>query len=369
MPGNIKYFLYSFLFASLPLLLFLFLDLANYQIAIKNLAYLNPVLYLLTYSLISFALGQKKNLTRPIDIIFLSCVIMFFALLLGYLSPPALQLIRSIWVNDLGDRSVQALLGYSGSPGLFSEPSYQALLSVSILSSCLVSPLRGNNLKIFLVSLASILLTKSLTGISFAAFYICIRSLFGLFNSLIRAISWAKFRLTNAILCIFLLAAIFLLQAFASAYARLAKLFAMLADLDFLNLIESLQQVESSFGSNRFATQLLSCKSSVIELLFAPSNNPEAIASCSTGFSTFQQLQFTLGSFAAIVILCLVIFNLWRYCSSLSVMNQCLAFIRPTRMSVFFTVVNVVILGPVASPFIYMPLLRPFHASASSHNK
>ena len=61
---------------------------------------------------------------------------MFATVLLGHIFPPALELMRSLFVNALGSRTIAACLHMAD---LRFIANFSTLMSVSILSSCLVS--------------------------------------------------------------------------------------------------------------------------------------------------------------------------------------------------------------------------------------
>lgn len=363
----------SLVASSFPFVLFATLDPGNYGLMVKNLAYLNPVLYFISYGAILSVSARNKSLPRPDYAILLACILMGLTSLLAYVSTSLLELLRLVIVNDLGNRSVADLLAYSGSPGLFSEPSYQALVSVSILSSSLVSPLRGLNMKVFLLSVAIVFLTKSLTGISFVFLYLFIRMLFYFLPDILAFVNRLVVPVRTLVLLMLLPVVVLLLRLLSNSYSRLDKLLVLLSELDFADLLSSMQSIESSFGSGRFAQQFLGCESSLLELMheliFKASASVSEINSCTTGFSTFQQALFSLGFFGSTIFISTILFSLIRYSSSIQQSLSSLALPRPTAMSIFFTVLNVLILGPVASPFVYMPLLTPFGYSNLNADK
>ena len=123
----------------------------------------------------------------------------------------------------------------------------------------------------------------------------------------------------------------------------------------------SFLSIENQFGSHRIFGQYSTCHTTVVEMLF--SNTPLTDDSwfyCVRGFSTFQQLQFSLGAFGALLILSYVLYALIKYTSSREFIRQQGITILGLSLPVLFTIFNILLLGPVASPFIYMPLLAPF---------
>ena len=257
---------------SLPLVFFAIIAPGNIGLLIKNLALLNPFFYFLSFLAVLIGLKNNPQYLHPSSILFYAICIMFATVLLGHIFPPALELMRSLFVNALGSRTIAGMLAYSGSSGLFSEPSYQALMSVSILSSCLVSRISRPNLVVIILLLLTILLTKSLTGIAFVIGLILLRVSLQLLNAIVAFYPRLRLNIKFIYAAPLVLTSIFLFTLFSKSYSRLSLLITLLSEIDPFKLGNSFLSIENQFGSHRIFGQYSTCHTTVVEMLF--SNTP-----------------------------------------------------------------------------------------------
>lgn len=346
-----------------PLLIFIVLDPGNLDLMINNIAPLNPLLYYCIYTTVANC-DRPRILESASRVILLSALAMLATVLLGYISPGALDVVRNLFVSDLGNRRTSELLNYSGSPGLFSEPSYQALISASILGASLASPVCAISVLIATVSVVTILLTKSVLGFGVTLILLACRLLFSVWKRLMR-LAYLQ-RLPSVQYLIIIVSGIFssaiVILITSASYSRIDRLIQLTSSISPTKLIESLTVIEEAFGSNRLFVQAASCDQSLIAQAFSDeANNHSGLTLCANGFSLFQQLWFTVGAAGGTLIAFSTVACLYMHSTSCTshLSSRKLSTLRP--MAVFYTLFGVVFLGPVASPLLYIPLLMPFN--------
>lgn len=364
-----KIFLFYLLFILLSILGFFLVDQKQIFLT-KIISLLNPIIY----SISLLWLIKKRIITSSdfIKIIFWVNNFIIFSCLLTYISPQTIDSLRSIIVNDLGDRKSLNMLAYSGPASFYSEQSYLSLFEVTVLLTFISSRFSRKTISIIIQSLLIIILTRSITGLGLAILSLLILVLYltlkySFQNLLKRNIIKYNNRKIFVFVIISTISFFLLSKSGYLNYGRFVRLIDFFQDNNLFSL-EALEKLESSFGSTRYMPMILG--------LVDNNNLPELLVNkfCFNDCSNFYlndvflssfSFYFTFVSIFGIIIgnlfISYLIYIIYKYDSSLkynsfNIKNQ-------EKMSLrcfIFGIFSILFLGPIGSPLLLLPFISIF---------
>ncbi len=246
-----------------------------------------------------------------------------------------------------GADSTQILM-YSGSTGLFSEPSYQALFSLQIFLGMIFMP--RNILKVYkpkdfpdlkiiiLQAFVSTMLSRSLTAVLYIVFFGLLYLLIYI-SSLLSLSRLPSLTLTSLIYIVLSLGGVYFLTR-SERFQGLINFFQESIGDILKNPFETFLSLENKFGSNRFfATFSDSINSSGA---YGIDNLTFKI----TAFSPFLTLSYIYTIYAALFVVVII-------CSLFFVKYSIYCEFRPF----IFALASFLFYGPISLPFAFMPIV------------
>ena len=290
---NRKNFLFFLFFILFSILGFFLVD-QKQIFSTKIISLLNPITY--TFSLL-WLIKKKKIISSDfINLIFWINNFIILTCLLTYITPQVMDALRSIFVNDLGNRTSYFFLSHSGPASFYSEPSYFSLFEVTVLVSFISSRFSRQTILIIIQSLLIIIITKSLTGLILGFLSLLILVLYLTFKYTFQNLfkrNIIKYNKRKIILFVIISSISFfiIIKSGYLNYGRFIRLF-NLAEENNLFTLEGLEKLESTFGSTRYMPMILGLvdNNSIPELLINKF--------CLNGCRNFYVIDVFLSSFS-----------------------------------------------------------------------
>lgn len=363
-----KIFLFFLFFILLIILGFFLVDQKQIFLT-KTISLLNPI----TYTIALLWLIKKRMVTSFdfIKLIFWVNNFIIFSCLLTYTSPQIMDALRSIFVNDLSNRTSFFMLSHSGPASFYSEQSYLSLFEVTVLVSFLSSRFSRQTISIIIQSLLIIILTKSITGLGLAFLSLFILVLYltckytyqNLFKRNIIRYDKRKIILFVIISTISFL---FISKSEYLSYGRFIRL-VNFAQENNLFTLEALEKLENAFGSTRYMPMILGLvdNNNIPELLI----NKFCFNDCRnfylndvflSSFSFYFTFVSIFGIIIGNILISYLIYIIYKYDSLLKDKSFHINNERMSFRSLILGIFSIIFLGPIGSPLLLLPFISIF---------